>query len=399
MKKLFPLVFLLLLGFIACDDDNNIDTTTIQVRNLFSLTGNWNSLGKTSNSAVEIAVEDINAYFKNKGSKFRLAFQTDDTKLDAALAVPAFLSAENSGIRFVIGPQSSAELAALKPYVDSSNTLVISQGSTAGSLALPGDAIVRFCPADKIEGAAIAKTMYQDGIRNIITMARDDAGNLGLQSSTGNSFSALGGNTLALTPYGASEMNFSSILGALKSQISALDATGPISEIAVYLASFDECVALFNVANSDPVFKSVRWYGGDGVALSAAITDDAVASEFAIATQFFTPSFGLPDAQKSIWEPLAAKIESRSGIHADAFGLAAYDAMWVIAKTIEGSNGVPADINTLVANFTAVSNSYVGSTGATTLDINGDRASGSFDYWGIAKVGSTYKWTLVGKSN
>ncbi|MFC5408668.1 ABC transporter substrate-binding protein [Larkinella bovis] len=392
-------VFLFILSFfLGCTLKDHVQPVSIPIGGLASLTGNWSSLGLTTKAAMEIAEEDINAYFSGKHSPYRVSVQAFDTRLEADKAVDSFTSAAGTGTRFFIGPQSSAELATILPLTAGRTALVISQGSTAGSLAIADDPVFRFCPADKIEGAAIAKTIYGLGIRGLVTLARNDAGNVGLQNATGNSFASAGGETQALTPYGTAVSDFSTQLADLKARILALTTTHGAGKVGVYLASFDECVSLFTQAASDPVLRSVRWFGGDGVALSAALLADADAADFAIATQFMAPTFGLPDAYKTSWEPLMVRIKAKTGIDADAFGIAVYDAMWVIAKTIEAGHGVPADLTTLASLFTTQANAYTGATGSTQLDSFGDRASGSFDYFGLEKVGSVYQWKLAGKS-
>ena len=47
----------------------------------------------------------------------------------------------------------------IKPFADANNILVISQGSTASSLAIPNDNIFRFCPNDIREADAIVALM------------------------------------------------------------------------------------------------------------------------------------------------------------------------------------------------------------------------------------------------
>lgn len=398
MKNLSFAAFVLLAGIVSGCKEDEQPIVNIKVNGLSSITGNWSSLGITTKAAMELAEADINDHFAKKGSSYRLITNTLDTKLEAEKAVAFFNSETAAGTRFFIGPQSSAELAAILPVANTKNALVISQGSTAGTLAIAGDPVFRFCPADKIEGAAIAKTIFSQGIKGLVTLARDDAGNKGLQTATGASFTAAGGETKALAAYGAAVTDFSTSLLAIKEQVAALKVKYGATAVGVYLASFDECIGLFKQAAADPVLSSVRWYGGDGVTLSAALIADPAAASFAVTTQFFTPTFGLPDAYKTTWEPLAARIKAKTSIDADAFGIAAYDAMWVIAKTIENQNGIPADVNTLKTAFTTQANSYTGATGPTTLDSFGDRANGSFDYWGIAKSGSAYQWKFVAKS-
>jgi branched-chain amino acid transport system substrate-binding protein len=385
------------LGISSCKK-----TTTpkkvVNISGLFSLTGNWSTLGINSKAAIQFAADDINTYLKNKDAGFTVSVSVYDTKLDADSAQLDFVKATSSGDHFIIGPQSSAELAAIAPLADAGKMVVVSQGSTAGSLAIPGDAVFRFCPPDKVEGAAIAATIYKNGVKGLVTVARNDAGNLGLQTATGAAFTAKGGVVSAIPAYSTTLTDFTSLIATIKTSVNQYVATYGMSNTAIYIASFDEGAELFAAAASDPVLSQVKWYGGDGIALSAVLIANTPASDFAIKTNFFAPSFGLPVSGQSKWQPIADRIKASTGVAADAFALAAYDAMWVIAHTLEATEGSTNDFATLKSGFVTQSNAYTGATGPTTLDANGDRASGSFDYWGISKTGTTYTWTVVGES-
>lgn len=406
MKLLTYALTAIVLLFSSCKKDHDDDDTpaaqpkNVKVGALLSLTGNWSSLGITSKAAMEIAAEDINAYMSHTGSNYYFSPVVFDTKLEAQLAEKYLAEAKAKGCRFVLGPQSSAEAATIKDYANAQDVIVVSQGSTAGVLSIEGDNLFRFCPDDHIEGQAMAKTIHKDGIKALVTAARDDAGNKGLQLSTGNAFSALGGDVSATNPYSSgSGTDFSALLADIKAKIQQHTGHYGASGVAVYMASFDECVSMFQQAASDPVLSSVRWYGGDGTALSAALTVNSAAAEFAIATQYFAPAFGLPAQAASKWQPLAERIKERTGIAPDAFALAAYDAMWVIASTYNAFPNAEAQFHYLKSEFPIEAGKYYGATGATMLNAAGDRAVGSYDYWGIAKEGNGYKWVEVGKSD
>lgn len=399
MKKsvlIFSAAVVLGLGFNSCRR-TNVPLSSINVSGLFSITGNWNTLGINSKAAIEMAAHDINTYLQGKDAKFRLTVSTYDTRLNPDSAHNYFVRATEEGTHFVIGPQSSAELAVLEPLANAAKMVVISQGSTAGSLAIAGDGVYRFCPPDKVEGAAVANTIYKDGIKALVTIGRNDAGNKGLQSATGAAFLAKSGVVNAVDAYSTSTTDFAPVVAAIKAKVSSLSATYGIGYTAVYLASFDEGVALMAMAASDPLLSQVKWYGGDGIVLSAAMPANATAAEFALKTAFFAPTFGLPAALMGKWQPVADRIKATTGVEADAFALAAYDAMWVIAYTIEKTGGSLADYEQLKAEFVRQSNQYTGITGPTTLDTYGDRAAGVFDYWGISRTGG-YKWIKVGTS-
>lgn len=396
----FSIFFFSVLFFSACNKNTSVSSTNIKVAGLFSITGNWSSLGKNSQQAMNLAVTDINKYLESCNSPYRFSSMVYDTGLDTTTAKTSIQKAyTEQNIRFIIGPQSSAELGAIRQYANDHNMLVISQGSTASNLAIPNDALFRFCPGDAVEGSAISRTMFSAGKKVIITIARNDAGNIGLQTSVGSNFTGLGGKVEALTPYETNTTNFASVIQQIKTKIQQHTATYPASQIGVYIGSFDECVNLFNQASTDPVLTSVNWYGGDGMVQSSALLADVPARNFAVATGFFAPNFGLPMQAHPSLNSIYNSITASTGIKPDAYALSVYDAMWVIAKTVASHPGVLTDFGKLKTDFNTEANQFFGITGPVLLNNNGDRTIGSFDYWGITNQGGTYSWTVVGKSN
>jgi branched-chain amino acid transport system substrate-binding protein len=87
-----------------------------------------------------------------------------------------------------------------------------------------------------------------------------------------------------------------------------------------------------------------------------------------------------------------------TGIQSDAYTLAAYDAMYVISKLVENEDGIPGNSVSLQSAFLNASNGYSGATGVISLNDNGDRSSGSFNYWGLENVNGSYQWVFVGQS-
>lgn len=397
-KIVLACCLVVLITISGCKKTIDTTITEVEIGALLSLTGNWSSLGITSQKAIGMAIDDVNAYMEQKGTNIRFTGMVFDTKLDTALAKLAMADVVRTRTKYVIGPQSSAELAAVKPLADEKNILVVSQGSTASSLAISGDGIFRFCPGDVVEGPAIARTMLAEGKRVVITLSRDDAGNKGLQTSVGNSFAALGGQVDAIAPYSTTLAKYGTLLATLKSKLQTYIAAQGAEKVAVYLASFDECVSLFNEASTDPIFSSVQWYGGDGVVLSAALTGDVQAAAFAVTTKFIAPNFGLPTIPHPDLATISAAIKSATGIEADAYALAAYDAVWVIAKTATAMPITNTSYDLTKKVFNVESSKYFGITGPMMLNAAGDRSTGSFDYWGIVLEGGLYKWKLVGKS-
>ncbi len=400
LKSWSAFVLVLSLTFFGCrkDHEETCKIETIKVAALLSKTGEWSNLGISSEAALEIGVSQINQDFESRGLPYRFELSVFDTELTPSIALQNMEYLASNNFRLVIGPQSSSEMAAVKSIADSLGILVVSQGSTASSLSIANDALFRYVPGDQIEGAAMANTMITAGKQALVTLARNDVGNVGLQNSLNTNFSNLGGTVVSAGTYDPLATDYSVSLAAVKNQIIQYSASYSNTQIAVYLASFDEAVALFNQASGDPVLSSVNWYGGDGFIKNQALLNDPLAAQFAFATSFFSPEFGLPASAQNIWSPLLTSIFNTCGQDADAFTLSAYDAIKVMAKVIEQNSGIPATGSSLFNSFMTLSNSHVGATGSIALNANGDRANGSFNYWGLAFANGVYTWDLVGQS-
>jgi branched-chain amino acid transport system substrate-binding protein len=114
---------------------------------------------------------------------------------------------------------------------------------------------------------------------------------------------------------------------------------------------------------------------------------------------FIAPNFGLPATAHPDLSVVSAAIKSKTGLEPDAYALAAYDAVWVIARTVESTRSTGTDYATVKNIFKTESAKYFGITGQTLLNTAGDRSSGVFDYWGISLEAGKYKWVFRGKSS
>src|SRR5262249_20866398 len=363
---------------------------------LASLTGPGSSLGQSTVAALEIAAEQLEARDASPGARFKVHLFVRDTKLDPNLALEAIQDLDKRGVTAIIGPQSSSELAMIKSYADQHNILVISQGSTASSLAIAGDNIFRLCPNDRREAAATAALMWRDGIRTIIPLWRNDLGNNGLHDAVQHAFQALGGSVTPGFRYETSTTDFGAATAAISSQVANAQLTANPSTIAAYLAAFDEVVRVFNSAHADTTLANTSWYGSDGVALSQVLLDDSTAAAFASSVGYPNPIFGLDDALQSSWQPIADLVRARTGIKPDAFALSTYDALFVIALALEKSRRVE-DFAVFKSAFVDAANSYTGITGSTAFDAAGDRVSSDFDFWAVRLGNGAYTWIRVAR--
>jgi branched-chain amino acid transport system substrate-binding protein len=370
----------------------------LRVGVLASLTGTWSSLGVDTVAGLQIAARKIEAEAHSRGGHTRVRLYVYDTQLDPSLALEGIKEFDRMGIRVIIGPQSSAELAMIRDYADRHNILVISQGSTASSLAIAGDNIFRMCPDDTREAAAITALMWHDGIRTVVPLWRDDTGNQGLHDSVQTAFQNLGGTVTPGFRYEPTTTDFSAAVAAINSQVTGAQLSSSASTIGVYLAAFDEVVGVFQSAQPDPALAATAWYGSDGVALSAALVGNSEAAAFASTVGYPNPIFGLEESLQSQWQPVVDAIQARTGIQPDAYALSAYDALFIVDRAAREAGGTE-HFEAFKTDFVRVADAYTGITGSTALDSAGDRAAADFDFWAIQLQNNTYTWVRVGGYN
>jgi len=371
---------------------------TIRIGVLLSLTGSGASTGQSSQVSIGFAQQDINAWLSSLGRSVNVQLPVADTKTDTAEALKQLKIFYNQGIRLVIGPYSSAEVAAIKPFADTHGILVVSPSSVAVSLAIPGDNIFRFVSSDVIQGKAMTKMLVADSIRVIVPIIRNDVWGNDLLGATSSGFTGSGGVVNTVVKFDPGTTDFSSCLSQLDANVNTLLASYPPDEIGVYLCSFGEGTSILSSAGNYPHIKSVAWYGSSAFAQNASLTADTAACRFASSHALPCPIFGLDESARAKWEPLKDRIMESIGRNPDVYALTAYDAVWVGVKTYLVT-GTHTDIATFKLAFVDEAANYFGASGNTALDVNVDRAVGNYDFWAVKQNPSGYLWQVVAQYN
>jgi hypothetical protein len=181
---------------------------TILIGALLPLTGTSSSTGEEVDAALRLAVDDVNNQLTKAGLSTRFGLIIEDTKTDPSVALEKLKDLASKGIRIVIGPSTSAAVSAVKEYADKNGILIVSSSSTAPSLAIPNDNVIRFVPDDTHQAEILAKQIWDEGKRVVIPMWRTDIFGNNLQSSLKESFEKLGGKVLEGVAYDPPIGNF-----------------------------------------------------------------------------------------------------------------------------------------------------------------------------------------------
>jgi branched-chain amino acid transport system substrate-binding protein len=356
-------------------DTTDAPAASVAVGALLDLSGPGRTLGLASKAALEAAVADL----AEEGTLFELV--VEDTAGDVDTTVAAMEQLLADGVRVFVGPQTSSGAGAVLDLATEAGALLISQGSTAGTLAIAGDALHRMLPTDRFEGAATADLVVSQGITHLVTLHRDDAGNAGLVAAVtdnvGDDVTVIAGSA-----YPAADADLGAIIAELATLVDdAISGAGDGAQAGVYLAGFEEVADILAAAADVPVLRQVIWYGGDGSALSGATLGNAAAAGFAAAVGGMPsplPTFG-SDAVEAPQSLVDAY--SGAGLEPDVLGYAAYDALRLVAIALESAPD--AEGAELWAAFAAAADGYAGVSGVTTLDEAGDRLAASFGFWSI----------------
>ncbi|PLJ77080.1 MAG: hypothetical protein B7L53_08140, partial [Thermofilum sp. NZ13] len=209
-------------------------TITVPIGALLPLTGDLSSFGKRNQHALELAVEDINAFAEQVGSPFRFKLLVEDTGTNPEQARAKIQALAAQGVQAVIGPMASSEVSQVKQFADANKIVVISQSSTAPSLAVAGDYVFRVVPNDVYQGRALARLVFSSGFRGAAVIYKNDAWGKGLFEAFAARFRELGGSVEAV----AFDPNAQDVSGEVARLAEAASKLGPST--AVVLISFED---------------------------------------------------------------------------------------------------------------------------------------------------------------
>src|SRR5918992_2009791 len=387
-------------------------SNTILIGALLPLTGTLSSFGESAEASLRLAVEDVNNQLAKSGSSSRVGLVIEDTKTDPNVAREKVMDLASKGIRIVIGPSTSAAVAAVKEYADENGILIVSSSSTAPSLSIPNDNVLRFVPDDTHQAEVLAEKMWDEGTRVVIPIWRTDVFGNNLQSSLKESFEKLGGEVVDGIGYNPPVGNFAASLHRInfivwEQELKSLtqkvnDAVRQYGadKVGVYIVAFDEIVPIMIQANRHQDLQSVSWYGSDGSAQNQGLIKNIEAAEFAVKTNFLNPIYRVEatDSFKKLETRIVEEIDRVPRSYAEV----AYDEFWVAALTLNNYTGIQQDdIGSLRQAFINTTNSYIGVTGRTELNDAGDRINGSYDFWAIRPLSQdvnnkgSFEWTHV----
>ena len=399
---LMLIAMMLIAPIVAAVATAQQEPVTITIGALLPLTGDLQSYGERAKAAVEFAVDQMNNYLEQENAWFRLQLVVEDTQTQPDIAVQKFNNLVAQGIKFIVGPMTSAEVKSLKDLANQQNVLIISPSSTAIELAIPDDNVFRFCPADDVQSKAIGTLVDELGIKSVVIIYRDDTWGDGLRQATEQVLADKGIEVANVYSYNPESPGFATIVSNVNNDVKNLLNEYKTNEVAVIVIGFNEVKDLFLEARKYPDLSKVLWVGSDGTALLTEIVDDPNSGKFAKEVMFINPIFS--PAATDVQQQVAAYVEQELGTQPDAYSLAAHDAVVAItlallqAGPMEDPDQMVNTVKQLLPDITTSDEfAQFAATGKFPLNDAGDRATADYDWWVVVeKQENEYDWAKAG---
>ena len=390
-------LFLSCIAFtIACSDSVDDDAEkTIHLGLLAPLTGSISSAGISGAAAIDLAVEDINEYLKTTNSHLQVNIEVSDDETNPNVALERLQDFHKKGIRYVIGPYTSANAAAVLDYANQNGIILISPASVATALSIPDDNLFRVVPDDQNQALAIAALFEYDDVDYIIPIVRSDVWGDGLIANVTQLVTQQGKTLVTPIRFDPANVNTSQIITDVSAAINLTLQEAPAAKTAVYLLSFGEGATILSAAAGTPDCALVRWYGSSAFATNASLLLDNAASDFSYQQTLRCPIFAPDEAAKDLWQPIVTTLTTQLGRTPESYALSSYDALWLMTLAYRDAAD-PNDVELFKASLMRTAGLYYGITGRTTLNDAGDRKYATLGILGLSLNGGVYNWKEFG---
>jgi len=369
------------------------ESKEVRLGAILDFSGNYSEEGLAAKAVIELALERLNQRYASIESPVRYTCTFADSKLDTSLTLAAAKDMNSQGIKLLVGgPNSSADLNAIKNYVNENQMVTLCCISSSPSLAIPNDYIFRLITDDNNQAQALLRMMQYNSIKVLIPIWRADTYGTGLYETLKQKFEFSGGTVLQGVSYQPGATNYQEIINSTGAQVNSAIAGYGAESVAVILITYQEGSAFLNAASNVPQLRTVKWFGCDANAQKSSITNDTLSAQFAAGVKFLAPIMGIGTAS---YLPInateiATEVFNRSGLYPDAYALSAYDAVMITALAFDVVQSYnPSKIKVVLSDVCSAYN-YMGIS--RRLNEAGDLASANYIFWTVDYAMGGYIW-------
>ena len=315
-----------------------------------SLTGTTATFGQSTDNAIQMAFDEINAAGGLLGKKVKVLVEDDQSKPEEAATAVTKLINQNHVVA-MLGEVSSSRSLAAAPICQANGVPMISPSSTNPRVTQVGDYIFRVCFIDPFQaevGARIAWETLKLKKVAILSDVRNDY-SVGLQTFFRQHFKQLGGEIIAEQSYSEGDSDFRAQLTQIKSaNPEAIYVPGYYTEVATIARQARELGITVPLIGGDG-WDSPRLWEIGGEALNGC---------------YFSNHYSVDDPAPAV-QKFVADYRKRYNQTPDALAALGYDAARILADAITRAGATSGD---KIRDALAATKSFQGVTGQITIN-------------------------------
>lgn len=351
---------------------------TVLVGSVAPLSGGADRYGADVTQASILAVADFNEYLERRGEPWRMEMVRFDSMTNPEVLLQRLQTLEGMGIGIVDGPAIDIVTDDVMRFADDRGMLLMSCCASTPSLAIEGDSLFRLLPDQGRHGEAIARLMYQQGVRAVAPVGIEGTWSVELLEAATAAFIEMGGSAADTVTYG-SGAEFEAAAEALAATVIDMDEDNRLDRVAVLYAGYGGAPGFMSAASGHKILGDVRWFGADQNTAQPNVLDSPQATAFAGKVAFTVVQPSVPD------EVLDGRIYSIIGGYLEAepspYAVYEYDSVWLLGLSIMYARSAdPVEVMNVLPD---VASRYVGLIGSTELNPAGDLIDTNYAVWTV----------------
>lgn len=250
----------------------------IKVGVMMAFSGGSSSMGYGAMKGVQLALKQLNAS--------NIDIVKVDSKCDAKTAGKAVKDLIAQNVAAIIGEGCSSASVAALPAANNAKIPMISPSASSTALTIPNDYFFRVVPSDNLQGAFMAQTIYDRGIRKVAVFYTNEPYGSSMNAVFREKFEALGGRVVATATAEPDVIDLTAqmkTLAAAKPEAMFIAPNSVVSATAAMKLAREAGVAA-------PFFGADIMYDNTIISNNPAVAEGLVISSFPTGTKAFKQS-------------------------------------------------------------------------------------------------------------
>ncbi len=326
-------------------------------------TGSLAAYGSAVTTAVDLAVEEINAAGGINGSQVKIV--NADDQFDPTECLNAFNSLVSQGIGLIIGSVTSGCTSAITDAANEEQVCLLTPSATADSITTVDDYVFRACYADSFQGAIAAAYAKQSGYTDVgVVYCAADTYSKGLYDSFNSACEKYGVTVKAVESTASLDVQdyTNQFASMVKAGVEFVYAPYYYDVIGPYIVTQARAAGYKGIIMGADGYDSTPDYVVDGADLSV------------FNNVYWTNHYDPADTSEKV-QSFVKAYEAKFGATPNAISALAYDAVYMYKQAIEKAASTDATaVRDALADTSAV---YTGVTGTFSLDASGTPTKGA----------------------